>query len=79
MYGGIKSSALKGGLNYFTFVGATVILTGFSMCKRRHFLMHKEIIISDEVAKFLVGKGIDENILSVPQKVISSPLGPMLK
>lgn len=34
---------------------------------------------SDEVAKFLVGAGIDKDIVSLPQRVLSSPLGPLLK
>lgn len=34
---------------------------------------------SDEVAKFLTGNGIDENIVNLPQKVLSSPMGPLIR
>lgn len=41
--------------------------------------LNADFFFSDEVAKFLVGAGIDEEIVSLPQRVLSSPLGPLLK
>ena len=42
-------------------------------------IYYNNIYFSDEVAKFLVGAGIDKDIVSLPQRVLSSPLGPLLK
>lgn len=33
---------------------------------------------SDEVSQFLVGTGIPENILRLPEEILNSPMGPML-
>ncbi|KAL5251212.1 hypothetical protein ACHWQZ_G016797 [Mnemiopsis leidyi] len=44
-----------------------------------HLLENNCNNFSDEVAKFLVGSGIDKEIVSLPQRVLSSPLGPLLK
>lgn len=43
-----------------------------------NLLSHNCNHFSDEFATFLVGQGVPERIMSIPQEVMASPLGPLL-